>query len=91
MFIYALIDDVIGQVVAETVMAQHNFETAKRYLRDVVRGDSPVARHPEDFSLVCLCELDLEKGSVSGSSVKHGRTKVSTILQSSSVPLQEVD
>lgn len=58
MVLYALRDRVIGRIIPETVTAAHNDEHMRRMLRDTVQGNHPVARHPEDFELVKIGELD---------------------------------
>lgn len=97
MIICGLVDTVIGAVMMETVMAAHNIEHYKRFLRDVIPSTKEFNRHPEDFRAFVFCVLDADTGGVSLSTVESYNGKefpwdlgtVKVILEEKDMPLSE--
>lgn len=63
--IYAIVDNKAGHdPVAPMLELQMHNVVALRNFQDVMQGNNPIAKYPEDFDLVCLGYIHPETGHI---------------------------
>lgn len=70
--LYALYDNVAQNILGDMVHLLPSDPPAVRFFGDVASApNTPVAQHVEDYSLICIADVDTESATIIGEPATH--------------------